>query len=102
MKIILLNEAFNEFINAIGYYEDQQAGLGLKLKEEVDEHIKWISRNSTMPRLRKGIYRRVNLKVFPYYIAYIIREQTIWIIAIAHGHQKPEYWINRNKKINES
>ena len=55
--------------------------------------------NAAIPRLRKGGYRRVNLKVFPFYIAYIIREDTLWIIAIAHSHRKPEYWIKRKYEI---
>jgi len=44
-------------------------------------------------------YRRVNLKTFPYYIAYIVREDTLWILAIAHSHSKPEYWILRKNEI---
>jgi hypothetical protein len=40
-------------------------------------------------------YRRVNLRVFPYYVAYIVRDPTIWVLSIAHGHSLPEYWIDR-------
>ncbi len=99
MKIILLQEAFDEFNNAIEYYEEQQSQLGLKLKEEIDENINWLIHNSTVPRLRKGGYRRINLKIFPYYISYIVRERTIWVLAIAHSHRKPEFWVNRKNKI---
>jgi len=97
MKIIILQQAFKELNDAIAYYEGQQAELGRRLKDEVDQHINWILENSTVPQIRKGGYRRVNLKVFPYYIAYIIRENTLWIVAIAHGHRKPEYWIGTEK-----
>jgi hypothetical protein len=99
MKKIILQQAFDEFNEAIEYYEEQQAGLGLRLKEEVDQHVNWIVNNATIPRIRKGGHRRVNLKVFPYYIAYIIREDTLWILAIAHSHRKPEYWIKRKYQI---
>ena len=84
---------------AIVYYEEQQAGLGLRLKDEVDQHVNWILGNSSVPQIRKGGYRRVNLKVFPYYIAYIIREDTLWILAIAHAHRNPEYWVKRKIEI---
>lgn len=100
MKKIILQQAFEELNAAITYYEEQKAGLGLRLKDEVDQHVNWIMRNATMPRIRKGGYRRVNLKVFPFYIAYIIRGDTLWILAIAHSHRKPEYWIKRKYKIN--
>jgi hypothetical protein len=72
MKQIILQEAFDELNDAIAYYEEQQVGLGLRLKEEVDQYVKWITRNYDVPRIREGGYCRVNLKVFPYHIAYII------------------------------
>ncbi|MGO9948932.1 MAG: hypothetical protein ACLPWG_19040, partial [Steroidobacteraceae bacterium] len=42
--------------------------------DEVDQHITWITENPEVPQARDGGYRRVNLRVFPYYIAYIIRD----------------------------
>ena len=36
------------------------------LKDEVDQHVNWILGNSTVPQIRRGSYRRVNLKIFPY------------------------------------
>lgn len=59
------------------------------------EHIAWIAENPDVPRLRDGGYRRVNLKIFPYYVSYVVRDAVIWILAVAHGHTLPEYWINR-------
>jgi hypothetical protein len=37
----------------------------------------------------------MNLKIFPFYLAYAIWEDTIWILAVAHGARRPEYWIER-------
>jgi len=71
MKITILEQAFEELSEAIKYYEEKQTGLGLKLKDEIDHYINWILKNSTVPQLRKGSFRRVNLKIFPFYIAYI-------------------------------
>ena len=42
---------------------------------------------------------RVNLKVFPYYIAYVIHSGIIWILAIAHGARRPEYWLERRVSV---
>ncbi len=99
MKKRILQLAFDELSDAIAYYEEQQVGLGLRLKVEVDKHVNWILSNSTVPQVRRGGYRRVNLKIFPYHIAYIIREDTLWVLAIAHSHRKPEYWIKRKSNI---
>ncbi len=95
MRIILIPQAAEEFDDATDYFDQQQAGLGHKFRDEVDRYIHWIAEHADIPRLRAGDYRRVNLKIFPYYIAYLAKGDTIWVLAIAHGHRKPEYWIRR-------
>lgn len=75
MKTIIIEQALDELKAALEYYEKQQSGLGLKLTEEIDQHVKWISQNAGIPRLRPGGYRRVNLKIFPFYIAYITKKK---------------------------
>jgi hypothetical protein len=52
-------------------------------------------RSSRAYRLRPSAYRRINLRVFPYYIPYIVRNETLWILAVAHASRKPLYWISR-------
>jgi len=98
MKLIIIQQAKFELFDAVDYYEDKQAGLGSKLLEEVKLHIQWINKNPQIPRLRQNSYRRVNLKVFPFYIPYLIRGITIWVLAIANSHRSPEYWINRTEE----
>jgi len=41
----------------------------------------------------------MNLRVFPYYIPYVIREATLWVVAIALSQRRPEYWIRRAKTL---
>ena len=98
MIIRFLDEARFEFLDAISYYEAQQAGLGRRLKVEVEQTLLWLIRHAEACRLRPGGYRRLNLRTFPYYIPYIIRGSTLWVLAVAHAHRKPEYWIQREKK----
>jgi len=95
MKLSVLAEAAEELYDASAYYEAQQEGLGRRLEAEFHLHIIWIIRNPAVPRLRRKKYRRVNLKVFPYYIAYVIRDDEIRVVAFAHGNRRPEYWIDR-------
>jgi hypothetical protein len=99
MNLQVLQDAEDELNEAIGDYEEKESGLGLRLKEEVRDVIKWIRHNFDVPRLRPKGYRRVNLRVFPYYVAYFTWADTIWILAIAHGYRRPEYWIGRKSKI---
>lgn len=99
MTIEFLSEARSELIDAAAYYEGELNGLGQRFWDEVDQHITWIAGNHEVPRLRPGGYRRVNLKIFPYYIPYVVRDPVIWILAIAHGHSRPEHWVDRVKTV---
>ncbi len=98
MKLEILQEAEAELEEAIARYEEIEPGLGIRLKEESRKTL-WIKENSDLPRLRPRGYRRVNLNVFRYYIAYHVWADTIWILAIAHAYRRPEYWMERQSKI---
>ena len=99
MTIRFVEEAQTEFFDAISYYEEARAGLGARFKDAVDRSVLWIADHPELYRLRPGGYRRINLRVFPYYIPYIVRGQTLWVLAVAHGSRKPLYWISRRNKV---
>ena len=99
MIIRFVEEAQSEFLDAISGYEEARAGLGARFKDEVDRCVLWIAEHPELYRLRAGGYRRINLRVFPYYIAYIVRGETLWVLAVAHGKRKPLYWISRRDEV---
>lgn len=99
MKLEILQEAEAELEEAIARYEEIEPGLGIRLKKESRKTLIWITQNSDLPRLRPSGYRRVNLNVFRYYVAYHIWADTIWILAIAHAYRRPEYWIESKGEI---
>ncbi len=78
--------------DATDYYESERPGLGEQLWLELETSVKWILANPYMPRLLPGDYRRVNLRTFPYYIAYAVRGDKIVLLAISHAARKPDYW----------
>jgi plasmid stabilization system protein ParE len=75
MIVEFLPQAKSELIHSVEYYEGQLADLGQRFWNEVDQHINWIAENPEVPQLRGGGYRRVNLRVFPYYVGYVVRDQ---------------------------
>ena len=99
MNIRFVEEAQSEFLDAISDYEDARSGLGRSFKDEVERSVLWIADHPELYRLRPGDYRRINLRVFPYYIPYIVREEILWILAVAHASRKPHYWISRRGEI---
>jgi len=95
VKVVILPQAAAELKDAVEYYEAEQSGLGERLWVEFDQHLGWIAGNATLPRLRSGAYRRVNFKIFPYYVAYALREDHIVVLAVSHAARAPEHWIKR-------
>ena len=65
------------------------------MQDEARGVFAWIAVNPEVPRLRPKGYRRVNFKVFPFFAAYLIWEDTIWIIAVAHSGRMPDYFATR-------
>ena len=96
MNLRILDEAAAELAEAIARYESIESDLGVRIKEEVKSVVAWIADHPELPRVRSKGYRRVNLKIFPFYIAYILHADTIWVLAIAHSARLPEYWIVRS------
>ena len=90
-----LPEARDELYEAALYYEFKERGLGVRFRHEVARVVERIIEDPLLWRERPGRYRRVNCPVFPHYVTYFIRGETIVIAAIAHGHRRPEYWIKR-------
>lgn len=99
MKLEIHDAAEAELTDSIEYYESIELGLGVRLKNEVRRFLAIIVSDPDRPRLRNAGYRRINLRVFPFFIAYFIVEQTIWIVAISHAHRLPEYWLPREREI---
>ena len=95
MSYIFLPDAQEELESAAATYYLVDERLGDRFDHAIEGMIEAIVANPTLWRERPGRYRRVNCRRFPYYIAYVIRGQTIVIVAVAHSHRKPEYWKNR-------
>lgn len=97
--IIIHTEAIAELDGAIAYYDKQKVGLGLDLLVEVEQAIGSIQQNPNLGAVHNvkkvtGV-RRYVLQRFPFLIFYAELETLIWIVAIAHGKRKPNYWMQR-------
>ncbi len=95
MRVIFSPEARLEFEEAERYYNRQVQGLGERFRAEV---------GSALPRIRAwplscprehGDIRRLILSRFPYKLLYSVEVDHIYVIAVAHQHREPNYWIDR-------
>jgi plasmid stabilization system protein ParE len=95
LSYIFLPDAHDELYEAAFRYEKEKEALGDEFRTEIDLLLERILANPTLPRVRRGGFRRINSKRFPYYLAYYIRGETIVIAAVAHGHRRPGYRKDR-------
>ena len=95
MKVLFSKPAQLEVDDAVTWYDTQSSGLGTQFLDDLDRTVRRIvayplSCQEIEPELRRGLLSR-----FPYGIIYGIDDDTIIIIAVAHLHREPRYWITR-------
>ncbi len=95
MRVIFDKLAKEELNDGIEYYEIEVDGLGGKFKDEVKRVINIISNMPQIGSPESNNIRKYILHKFPYKILYSIENDHIYIVAIAHMHREPRYWINR-------
>ena len=83
--------------DATHFYELEFEGLGRKFKDEVKRASLRISEYPKAMSVERGDIRKCLLHKFPYKLLYSIEKDHIFIIAVAHQHRKPNYWIGREK-----
>ena len=95
MQLIFLALARNELAEAKRYYNRQQQGLGESFQREAQSAAKLIQERPLAWQIEVELVRRFIFDRFPYKMLYIIRAEQIVVIAIAHQHRQPDYWVDR-------
>ena len=96
MKPVITHpEAEEEYLQATETYEQKRPGLGRQFYEEIKKLITEIQKTPSTFRRFKGRYRRNFKNPFPYAVIYEEKPEYIHIIAIAHMHRRPNYWMDR-------
>lgn len=95
MKVVFSEISKTELEDAISFYELEFEGLGKRFKTEIRSSIKRILRYPRAWPFEGGEIRKCLMSKFPYKILYSIEEDHLFIIALAHQHRRPDYWIDR-------
>ena len=65
---------------------DLKNGFGARLRERLNQ----VAAHPKSCRIyRKGV-RRANLRQFPFFVLYVVREETLWVLAVAHEARNPQ------------
>lgn len=96
MKVVFSELARLEMDDAASYYETAFEGLGSAFKSEVRKAALRIAKYPHAWAAVGGDVRKCLLHRFPYSLLYAIEADHIFIIAIAHHHRRPTYWVARS------
>ena len=97
MRVIFTRIARQELDDAVRYYELEYSGLGRRFKEEVRKAALRIAEYPQAWSIERGDVRKCLLHRFPYKLMYSVEEDHLLVIAVAHQHRKPDYWVGRDE-----
>lgn len=96
MKPIRISRpASAEFADAVRWYEQKRTGLGGEFFDAVTHAIELVRARPEIGTAA-GRTRSWVLTRFPYRLIYRVRNDDIYIVAIAHTSRRPGYWKNRS------
>ncbi len=98
MKVIFSKLAKQELDDGAEYYELEHPGLGRSFKREVKTSISRIKKYPFAWSIEHGEVRKCLLHKFPYKVLYSVEKDHIFIIAVAHQHRKPSYWLDQEER----
>lgn len=84
-----------EMLDAAAYYELRVPGLGDTFLDKIDSALVDIAEHPQQwPVIQPHIRRRLIYR-FPYGLLYRVDPTEILVLAVAHLHRRPSYWIGR-------
>ena len=95
MSTRVLEPAQAELDEAISWYAEQAPGLGDAFLIEALKTIQLIENFPQAWHPLTPLIRRCRLRRFPYSVVYTQDGADLLVLAIAHQHRKPGYWLNR-------
>jgi len=86
-----------ELAEAVRWHEARRSGSGARLFDAVAGAFALIESFPEIGSARRGRLPSRQLKVrgFPYIVAYRIRPEDVYIVAVAHTSRRPGYWKHR-------
>jgi len=94
-QLIIEERAIHEAQDAFDHYETEQAGLGVRFKNELEKAIDYLLvRPKHFQKIKKEI-RQAFVPGFPYLIIYEIMGENIVVYAVFHTSRNPRKKISK-------
>lgn len=94
MKFTIVTDprAEKELKEAYLWYEEKVSGLGDRFLTQVEKALSVIIINPEMYPKKKGNYRTLQIKIFPYVVIYEVfkKDSTLLLLSVFHGKRNPK------------
>lgn len=84
-----------ELNDAARYYELESRGLGVAFVTEVERCTEAIAQHPHAGPIALGTVRRRLVRRFPYALLYVVKPDTVRIVAVMNLRRRPAYWVRR-------
>lgn len=95
VQVRLRPEAERDLIDAAGWYEQQQPGLGQQFLDETQAVLSSIAEMPLAYHLVHRTARRALMRRFPFGIFYRIERDQVVVVGILHASRDPNSWKGR-------
>lgn len=95
MNVEFHPEAIVEFSQAVEFYEDRQPRVGVRFRDRVREIVASLNDRSDTGWQHHAGTRLQRVTNFPYGVIFLVREDRIQILAVAHSSRRADYWLGR-------
>lgn len=101
VRLELHPEAAGEVEAAVDWYDAQRVGLGAEFFAELRKSLQTLADNPraspSWPDGRASALgvRRFLMERFPFAIPYLVLEELVVVLAVAHVRRRPGYWLTR-------
>lgn len=95
MRVLFNQAAIREFEAAVRWYTKQNPSAAVHFRNAVNETVETIlERPRTFPEMAPGVQRAL-CRRFPYAVVFCLFPDTLYVVAVAHGKRKTQYWRRR-------
>ena len=101
-----VDEASAELEAASQWYEQRRLGLGTSLLAAVEDTVgaiaTWPSAGARVEEVGADLeVRRARIRRFPYHLAYLVTNEVVYVLAVAHDRRRPAFWRARLGRADE-
>lgn len=99
LVLVVRPPARRDISEAAVWYEERSAGLGARFAAAVNAALTAVASRPARYRRGYGEVRRALVADFPYGVYFVVRGETVQVLACMHGRRDPRRWQSRAREL---